>query len=212
MSLRTLRALFGSLLVLYGSVLMLLITLPYLSFKLNVDFLVTKQSIIHLKHWRYAFYFHILTSVFVLLAGATQFSSYFLRRFRKAHRLIGKMYVFIILFLSGPAALVMSWYANGPVLAKMSFVLLSILWILFTGLAFYFALKKNFVQHRNFMIRSYALTLSAITLRLYALLIPYFVHMDGRDEYALISWASWTINLMVAEGIIYFTRKKPITV
>lgn len=212
MPLRTLRALLWCLLVFYCSVLMLLITLPYLSFKLNIDFLVTKQSIIHLKHWRYAFYFHILTSVFVLLAGATQFSAYFLRRFRKAHRLIGKMYVFIILFVSGPAALVMSWYANGTVLAKSSFVLLSFLWILFTALAFYFALKKNFARHRNFMIRSYALTLSAITLRLYALLIPHFMHINGRDEYALISWASWTLNLLVAEGIIYFSRKKPITV
>lgn len=212
MRLRTLRALSWSLLVLYCSVLMLLITLPYLSFKLNVDFLVTKQSIIHLKHWRYAFYFHILTSVFVLLAGATQFSGYFLRRFRKAHRRIGKMYVFIILFISGPAALVMSWYANGTVLAKTSFVLLSVLWIAVTALGFYYALKKDFAAHRRFMIRSYALTLSAITLRLYALLIPNFVHMGGRDEYALISWASWTLNLLAAEAIIFFTRKKPLTV
>ncbi|HXB42244.1 MAG TPA: DUF2306 domain-containing protein [Bacteroidia bacterium] len=196
--------------ILFFSGLMIFITLPYLSFKLNVDFLITKQSIIHLKHWRYAFYLHILSSVFVLLAGAVQFSEYFLCNHKKVHRFIGKMYVFIILFISGPGALVMSFYANGTTVAKTSFVLLSVLWFLFTTLAFYFAVKRNFIAHRKFMIRSYALTLSAITLRLYALMLPHFIHMEGRNEYALIAWASWTINLLIAELIIFSKRKKEI--
>jgi uncharacterized membrane protein len=196
--------------ILFFSGLMIFITLPYLSFKLNVDFLITKQSIIHLKHWRYAFYLHITTSVFVLLAGSVQFSEYFLRNYKRVHRFIGKMYVFIILFISGPGALVMSFYANGTIVAKTSFVLLSVFWFLFTALAFYFAVKRNFVAHRKFMIRSYALTLSAITLRLYALILPHFTHMDGRDEYALIAWASWTINLLIAELIIFSKKKKEI--
>lgn len=212
MRLRAIRSFFWLAFVIYFSVLMLLITLPYLSFRLNVDFLITKQSIIHLKHWRYAFYFHILTSFFVLLAGATQFWNYFLVRFRKWHRSIGKMYVYIILFISGPAALIMSFYANGTPVAKTSFVILSFLWILFTALAFYFVLRKNFVAHRKFMIRSYALTLSAVTLRLYALILPHLVHMNGKDEYALISWISWTGNLLLAEMIILYTRRRPVTV
>ncbi|HWY37774.1 MAG TPA: DUF2306 domain-containing protein [Bacteroidia bacterium] len=197
-----------TLLVLYFVFLMFLVTLPYLSFKLNVDFLLTKQSIIHLKHWRYAFYAHILSSIFVLLAGAVQFWNYFLKQYKKWHRRIGKMYVYIILFVSGPGGLVMSFYANGNELAKTSFVLLSVLWISCTALAFYFAVKKDFVKHRQFMIRSYALTLSAITLRAYAFVIPHFFHMDAKEEYALIAWTSWTINLLVAEIIIFSTRKK----
>lgn len=198
--------------ILYCTLLMVWITLPYLSFKLNVDFLITKQRIIHLKHWRYAFYAHILTSAFVLLAGALQFWPYFLRNFKKWHRLIGKMYVFIILFISGPAGMIMSFYANGMWAAKISFIILSFLWLLFTAMSFYYAVKKNFVLHRKFMIRSYALTLSAITLRLYALILPHFVYLDGRTEYAVLAWTSWTINLLVAEVIVFATRKKPLIV
>lgn len=195
-------------LILYFTYLMLLITVPYLSFKLNVDFLLTKQGIIHIKFWRYAFYAHILTSVFVLLAGAFQFWNYFLKNFKKLHLFIGKTYVFLVLFVSGPGALVMSFYANGNLISKTSFVLLSILWILFTALAFYFALQKDFVKHRQFMIRSYALTLSAITLRAYALVLPNFIHLGAKEEYALIAWCSWTINLLIAEIIIFLTRRK----
>lgn len=199
-------------LILYFTYLMLLLTVPYLSFKLNVDFLLTKQNIIHIKFWRYAFYAHILTSLFVLLAGAVQFWEYFLQHFKKLHRFIGKIYVFIILLVSGPGALVMSFYANGNIISRSSFVLLSVLWMVFTALAFYFALKRNFVQHRKFMIRSYALTLSAITLRLYALILPNFVHLNAKDEYALIAWTSWSINLLVAELIIFTTRKRTVIV
>jgi hypothetical protein len=196
--------------VLYFGYLMLLITIPYLSFRLDVDFLITKQRIIHLKHWRYAFYLHVLSSLFVLLAGATQFTNYFLRKHKKVHQLVGKMYVYIILFISGPGALVISFYANGDVIAKTSFVILSLLWILFTALSFFYVLKKDFVKHRAFMIRSYALTFSAVTLRLYAFVLPHVIHLEAKEEYALIAWASWTINLLAAEGIIYFTRNKPV--
>ena len=189
-------------LILYFTCLMFLITLPYLSFKLNVDFLLTKQNIIHIKFWRYAFYAHILTSTFVLLAGAFQFWDYFLKNFKKLHRFIGKTYVFLVLLVSGPGALVMSLYANGDVTSKTSFVLPSLLWILFTALAFYYALKKDFIKHRKFMIRSYALTLSAITLRAYALILPNFIHLSAKEEYALIAWCSWAINLLLAEILI----------
>jgi hypothetical protein len=195
-------------LILYFTYLMFLLTIPYVSFKLNVDFLRTKQNIIHIKFWRYAFYAHILTSVFVLLAGAFQFSDYFLRNFKKLHRSIGKTYVFLVLFVSGPGALVMSFYANGNFVSKTSFILLSFLWILFTTLSFYFALKKDFIKHRAFMIRSYALTLSAITLRAYALLLPNFIHLNAKEEYALIAWCSWTINLVLAEALICVTKKR----
>jgi len=210
MKLKSIGSVAWIVLILYFSTLMLLITLPYLSFKLNVDFLITKQRIIHLKHWRFAFYLHILTSVFILLAGAIQFVDHFLRNYRKLHRRIGKMYVYLVLFISGPGALVMSFYANGDLYAKTSFVLLSFLWILFTALAFVFALRKDFVKHRKFMILSYALTLSAITLRVYAFVLPYFTHMDAKAEYALIAWASWTVNLLVAGLIIYVTQGKKI--
>lgn len=198
-------------LIVYCSALMLLITLPYLSFKLDVDFLITKQRIIHLKHWRWAFYLHILTSFFVMLAGAVQFNSWILKKYKAWHRRVGKLYVYIILFLSGPAALVMSFYANGDRISRISFVLLSVLWITFTSIAFLQAIRGNLASHRQFMIRSYALTLSAITLRLYALIIPHFMYIEAKTEYALIAWASWTLNLLVAEAILFFTRHKQIT-
>jgi hypothetical protein len=66
------------------------------------------------------------------------------------------------------------------------------------------ALKKDFLEHEKWMIRSYSLTLSAISLRLMALIFPKIIHLDANTEYAVLAWLSWTINLLIAECLIYF--------
>jgi len=115
---------------------------------------------------------------------------------------MGYIYVVDVIFLAGPSGLVMGFYANGTVWAKVSFVLLSFLWIVFTGIAFMRVKEKDFISHRSWMTRSYALTLSAVSLRLFAMVIPKFIHMNAFDEYTLLAWLSWTLNLLIAEIII----------
>lgn len=183
--------------------LMIDLTLPYLNFTYDVDFLLTKQKIIHLRHWRYAFNFHILFSIFSLLAGLTQFSQYILTKHKKLHRTMGYIYVVDVICIAGPSGLIMACYANGTIVSKTSFVLLSLLWILFTAIAIIKVLKKDFIEHEKWMRRSYSLTLSAITLRLLAFVLPKFIHLTAHTEYALIAWLSWTVNLLIAEWTIY---------
>lgn len=182
--------------------LMIGLTLPYLSFKSDVDFLLTKQKIIHIKLWRYAFYTHVLFSIFSLAAGLTQFSPYLLRHYPRLHRVMGYVYVVDVLCLAGPSGLIMAFYANGTVVSQTSFVLLSGLWIGFTAMGLITALRKSFRLHEAWMIRSYALTLSAITLRLLAFMLPHAIHLEAKTAYALIAWLSWTINLALAELVV----------
>ncbi|MES2761876.1 MAG: DUF2306 domain-containing protein [Bacteroidota bacterium] len=190
--------------ILFFCWLMIGLTLPYLGFEHDVDFLLTKQKIIHIKHWRYAFYIHILFSIFSLIAGLTQFSKFILNKYKKLHKTMGYIYAVDVICLAGPSGLIMAFYANGNSISKTSFVLLSTLWIFCTVIAIIKVLKKDFIEHENWMIRSYALTLSAITLRLLALILPKFIHLTAHTEYALIAWLSWIINLVIAEVIIYY--------
>jgi len=184
--------------------LMIDLTIPYLSFTYDVDFLLTKQKIIHLKHWRYAFNFHILFSVFSLIAGLTQFSQYILTKYKKLHRVMGYIYVIDVICIAGPSGLIMAFYANGTIVSKTSFILLSLFWILFTAIAVIKVLQKKIIEHEKWMIRSYALTLSAITLRLLAFVLPKFIHLTAHEEYALIAWLSWIVNLLIAEWVILY--------
>ena len=68
----------------------------------------------------------------------------------------------------------------------------------------YFILKKQVIQHQKFAIRSFALTLSAISLRLFKYLLVFFFEPLPMDAYRIAAWSSWTFNLLVAELIIYY--------
>ncbi|MBO9698681.1 MAG: DUF2306 domain-containing protein [Sporocytophaga sp.] len=193
-----------SAIVLFTVWLMFKITIPYFSFRYDIGFLLTKQAILHKAIWRWSFYIHIASSIFVLLFGIFQFIKPLLESFPKLHKLLGKAYVFIILFLSAPSGLVMAFYANGGIYAKISFVLISLLWWLFTFVAFLKIRDRKIKGHIDFMVRSYALTLSAITLRTYVLILPIFIHLHAKEMYTLVAWLSWVPNLIIAEVIIHF--------
>ena len=190
--------------ILYASYLLILLALPYVNFEANVDFLRTKQLIYHIDTWRWSFYIHVFTSPLVILTGLIQFSPALIRKSPNIHRISGKIYLIVLVFITGPAAFVMSLYANGSYPAQVSFTLLSVLWVFFGIAGYWFIRKKNFLKHSNFLLRSYALTLSAVTLRLYAYLFDLFNLDTGGpiETYILLSYLSWIPNLLFAEILI----------
>ena len=188
----------------YFSYLLLLITLQYIPYDTDVAFLRIKQEVIVLNHYKIAFFTHVYTSIFLMIFGAFQFSNYIQKKHIKLHRISGRLYVGILLLLSGPSGLVMSYYANGGLLAQVSFLLLSTFWMLFTFLSLYCILKKQVIKHQKFAIRGFALTLSAISLRLFKYLLVFFFEPLPMDAYRIAAWSGWTFNLLVAEIIIYY--------
>jgi hypothetical protein len=181
--------------------LMYELSVPYTSFQRNTDFLGTKQNVYHIDYWRYAFYAHVFTSIFVLPAGFTQFNSAF---FRKSwHRRLGMIYLLTILFISAPTGFLMGMHANGGLASKTSFVLLSTLWFVTTLLALINAKKRRFVEHGEWMLYSYALTLSAISFRLIALGFDVLdIRVRPQEVYVTTAWLSWVPNILIAHLLI----------
>jgi hypothetical protein len=188
----------------YFSYLLLLITLQYIPYHTDVAFLRIKQEVIVLNHYKIAFFTHVYSSIFLMILGAVQFSNFIQRKYTWFHRISGKLYVGILLLLSGPSGLVMSYYANGGFYAQVSFVLLSLFWMVFTFLSWFFILKKDVRKHQKFAMRSFALTLSAISLRLFKFLLVFFFEPFPMDAYRMAAWSGWIFNLLVVELIIYF--------
>jgi uncharacterized membrane protein len=186
------------------------ITMNYIPYNTDVGFLRIKQQYIHIDHWRTAFFIHVYASIWVLLAGFTQFSKKIQRNNSRLHRIMGYIYVTDVLLITGPAGLLIGFYANGGITSRIAFVSLALLWIFFTAMALIKARQKNFKAHRRFMIRSYALTLSAVTLRAWKYGITNTMTLPPMDVYRIVAWAGWVINLGVAEYIIYRIKMKSI--
>ena len=192
----------------FFSYLMIRLTLQYRVMQGDVGFLHVKRHAYHIGYWRASFYTHVFTSCLVLIAGFTQFSSWLLRRRPVVHRIMGWIYLVIVIIISGPAAFVMALYANGGWMGRISFTLLAGIWWIVTFLAGYYVIRRQFARHGACMILSYALTLSAITLRAYTWL-AHMTHLpiNARDLYVLVAWLSWVPNLVVAIILIETSKR-----
>ncbi len=192
-------------LLLFFSYLMLLITLQYVPVRRDVAFLLIKEDVVNLLHYRIAFFAHVYTGIFVLLSGMLQFSSYIRQRFPVVHRWSGRVYALSIIFIAGPTGFIMGIYGNGGWISRSAFCLLAVLWVIFTYKGIAAARAYNFVIHKSWMYRSYALTLSAISLRLWKWVLVLLFQPRPMDVYHVVSWLGWIGNLLIAELLIYFT-------
>lgn len=193
---------FSYMLLSVACILILRTIVGYMSLEDDVQFLAFKQEYIGNFVWKASFYLHTFSAVFVLFAGFTQFSSDLLRENRVLHKFLGRLYVFNILVINFPAAMIMAVYANGGVLAKTAFVLLDLLWFYFTYVAFISARNKDFVKHKHYMMRSYALTLSAITLRTWKIILSTLFSIDPDRLYVIDAWMGFVPNLLLAEYMV----------
>jgi uncharacterized membrane protein len=179
--------------------LMLRMALDYTAFRDDVDFLRFKQAYVGYWWWKSAFYVHVFSAVAALLAGFTQFSASVLRNHRPWHRIIGRIYAYDILVINFPTGMVLAVCANGLLPGRIAFVLLDCLWFSFTLIAVAAARNGQIARHREFMIRSYALTLSAITLRTWKLILSHSFHIDAVHLYMIEAWMGFMPNLLFAE-------------
>ena len=175
----------------YTFFLMLQITLQYLPIDTDVAFLSIKQDYIHMAHYRIAFFVHVFSAIFALLAGLTQFSKYIKQKAMGLHRKAGWLYAGITILAAGPSGLIIGIYANGGWTSQLAFCLLAVLWVVFTFIAIQKIRKKQIVSHRKWMIRSYSLALSAITLRAWKYIIVVLFHPKPMDVYVIVAWLGW---------------------
>ncbi len=147
---------------------------------------------------------HIAASGVAMLVGAFQFHRGLRRRAPTLHRWLGRIYVAACVIGGISGGMIALGSTSGPV-AGWGFFVLAVLWVPFTLLALFSAMRKDFAAHERWMIRSFALTFGAVTLRLY---LPIGLLTVGFDEsYPLIAWLAWVPNLIVAEIFIATLRK-----
>ncbi|NUM43357.1 MAG: DUF2306 domain-containing protein [Anaerolineales bacterium] len=142
---------------------------------------------------------HIVGGVLALSLGPFQFLSKLRNKYPIIHRWMGRLYLVGIL-LGGTAGLYMSMFAYSGIVASVGFASLAILWLA-TGVMAYRTIRARDTEaHRRWMIRNFALTFAAVTLRLE--MAPLSMLFGEETGYAFTAWTCWTINLLVAEGMI----------
>jgi hypothetical protein len=141
---------------------------------------------------------HIAASGFALLMGPWQFRRSLRARRPHVHRWIGRTYVAACV-IGGSAGAAIAMFSQAGHVAGSGFLLLGIAWVLTTLLGWRAVLQRRFADHERWMIRSFALTLAAVTLRIYLPIGIMLAHGDLNTPYRALAWLCWVPNILVAE-------------
>jgi hypothetical protein len=148
---------------------------------------------------------HVAGAMLATIIGPLQFLPKIItRRYLRLHRWLGRIYLLGIL-VGGTAGLYMATLAQGGFPARLGFVILAVLWLTGGAMAYWRILHRDIQSHRQWMIRTYALTFAAVTLRLWLVGLQ-VLGVDPAEAYVAVAWLSWVPNLLVAELIVNHIR------
>ena len=152
---------------------------------------------------------HITAGGGALVLGFVQFWPK-LRNFSwKLHRIIGFLYLLAIL-LSSSCAVILAFTTAYEVNWAYAFSLqvwVSV-WISATAIAYYAIIKRNVNLHKEWMVRSYIVTLAFIISGL-AIKIPYVQNLGTfADISPSFFWMGWSVPLYVYQIVLSSKKKK----
>jgi len=120
---------------------------------------------------------HGLAGAFALLLAPLQFSDRLRKRYTKMHRVIGRLYVTNI-FLFAPIGLYIQYLDEAQGAARsftIATVVFMVLLMTTTGFALFYAIKRMIPLHRQWMTRSYSVSIVFLEVR-------FFLGVTGWDQ------------------------------
>jgi len=161
---------------------------------------------------------HIFLGSIVLLTGCVQLWPWLRRTHRGAHRWSGRIYVAALLPAAVAVIIIAPLTRFGPN-QQVANTTLGVLWLIFTILGYRAGRQRRFADHREWMIRSVALSFSIVANRVWTMIClvafaPTALSGGPVDEAELAqavgvaSWVSWVVNLLIAEGWLVHTRRR----
>lgn len=140
---------------------------------------------------------HVAGAATALLVGPLQFLPWVRRRFPAVHRTLGRVYV-VGCLAGGVGGLVMAFGSTAGPIATVGFASLAVCWITANVQGWRLAVARRFDDHRAWMLRSFAMTFAAVTLRIYIVALP-MMGVASIDAYRAAAFVSWIPNLILVE-------------
>ncbi len=158
---------------------------------------------------RLPLFLHGIGMALFLVVGAAQFSSKLRVKHRNLHHILGRVAGFgaILGGLTGVWMTLLHLEISTPLLIIGRLLFGSAI-VGFTVLAIRSAIKRDFVTHREWIIRAYAIAMAAGTLPF--VFLPVFLIIGEPSPIIddVIQITGWMINFAIAEAIIKRTRRK----
>ena len=155
---------------------------------------------------RYGLLLHIAGSSVAIVTGPVQLWLGETCRALAWHRTLGMAYlVGVMVGCIGGYYLALTTRDYGWVYASGLFGL-AVAWTITTGMAYLAIRRRLIVQHREWMIRSYIVTLAFVFARLFEEVAAYMGVSDVSDVEKAVVWLCWAVPLLLAEPLLQLRK------
>lgn len=140
---------------------------------------------------------HTMGGAVAVLIGPFQLLTKLRTSLPRVHVWMGRVYLFAV-FCGALGGLYFSANSDAGMAGNIGFATLAIFW-LYSGTQAYLAIRRGDVQtHRRWMLRNYALTFAAATLRIQ---LPLLIigGVAFQVAYTTVAWSSWVPNWLAVE-------------
>ena len=144
---------------------------------------------------------HIVLGIVATIIGPFQFIPKLRNKYLKRHRQLGRIYI-ISTVLSGIAGMYMAATSNVSLPYAVGLFMLGVVWATFSIMAFISIKNKKVDLHKDWMIRSYVVTLAFVSFRFVKDILLALEIGTNKEITVLMSWACWAIPLVITEIII----------
>lgn len=140
---------------------------------------------------------HAACGILALLIGPLQFVHLVRKRRPAVHRWLGRCYL-VAVAAGAVGAIGLAPTAFGGAVSTAGFAALAVVWVGCGSMAYARIRARDIEGHRRWMLRTYALTFAAVTLRI-ELPILIAIGLDFEYAYRAVAWLAWVPNLIVVE-------------
>jgi uncharacterized membrane protein len=154
---------------------------------------------------------HIIPAFLFMVLGPLQFVQPIRSRYLRFHRWSGRILVASGLIIGFTAIWMSLTMSIGGVNQAAATLLFAILFLFSLGKAFLHIRRREIPQHREWMLRAFAIGLAVATIRPIVgvfFATSRFTHLTPHDFFGTAFWIGFTVQLIAAEAWILYTRGK----
>lgn len=194
----------------FGFLLLLICYIGIITFQEILPYLIlNKESYGRFWDYKWPLVFHISCGLIAMIIGPFQFWKTFRSKYIKTHRMMGRIYLIAIL-IGTISATNLAWTSGYKISFSWAFGLqaLAFAWISTALMAYISVIQGRIIQHKEWMIRSYVVTLGFFFFRILnnsefvKSIIPEF-----KERGVTIIWFCWAIPLLITEIVLSWKKK-----
>jgi uncharacterized membrane protein YozB (DUF420 family) len=153
---------------------------------------------------------HIFLGSILLCCATLQIWPWLRRRHLRIHRWSGRIYVMAAIPV-GVAGIVISQFPHGGPMQQVGNTIFGLLFLLCTINGYRAIRQRRISEHREWMIRSFALAFAIVANRVWLIICILVFAPTGQGEgltaaIGISTWMSWVVNLLIAEWWLHRRR------